>query len=125
MKTNYPPADTKKLFAYGDLCARFDQVGKILTLEMVTNQHNEYVSISSLRQTSAESPEIKQSPNISKNGAKRSQQRQKQLAQLGQDQSPQVPIPEPMVTENGTTVAVWEFLEVSAQDIPIFVDLKY
>lgn len=125
MNVEYPPADTKKLFAYGDLRARFDQSGKILTLEMATNQHSEYVSISSLRQTSAESPEIKQSPNISKNGAKRTQQRQKQLAQSGQDQSPQVSIPEPMVTENGTTTAVWQFLEVSAQDIPIFVGLKY
>lgn len=125
MKVEYPHADTKKLFAYGDLRARFDQGGKILTLEMATNQHSEYVSISSLRQTSAESPEIKQSPSISKNGGKRTQQRQKQLAQAGQDQTPQVPIPEPMVTENGTTTAVWQFLEVSVHNIPIFVDLKY
>ena len=125
MKIVYPPADTKQLFAYGDLHARFDQVGKILTLEMATNQHSEYVSISSLRQASAESPEIKQSPSITKNGAKRTQQRQKQVTQSGQDQSPQVTIPEPMVTENGTTTAVWQFLEVSPQRIPTFVHLKY
>lgn len=92
----------------------FGQAGRIDLLDLVTTEHNEYVPRADLLQTAAASPDIKQSPSQSKAVGKRgSQQRQKQQVQAAQDQSHQVPIPDSMVNDCGTTKAVWQFLEVS------------
>lgn len=93
-------------------------------LDLVTNKHNEYIPRGSLMQTAAESPEIKQSPSISKNGGKRGiHQRQKMQAQTAQDPNRQAPPPESMVNDYGITKDVWQFLEVSAHHTPAAVSL--
>lgn len=86
-------------------------------LEIITNEHNEYVSRAGLVQTAAEASEAKQSPSASKAQSKRGshQRQQKQQTQPSLDQTPQVPIPESMVNDTGTTRAVLQFLEVSTQ----------
>lgn len=103
-----------QLFAHGQLRAQFDQSGKIDLLDLVTNEHSEYVPRTNLLQTAAASPDIKQSPSQSKAAGKRgSQQRQKQQVQAAQDQTPQVTIPDSMVNDSGTTQAVLHFLEIA------------
>lgn len=103
--------------------AQFDQSGKIDLLDLVTNEHSEYVPRTNLLQTAAASPDIKQSPSQSKAAGKRgSQQRQKQQVQAAQDQTPQVTIPDTMVNDSGTTQAVLQFLEVSIDHTQPFVN---
>lgn len=105
-----------QLVIHGHLRAQFDQTGRIDLLDLVTNEHSEYVPRQGLLQAAAESPDNKQSPNASKAAGKRgSQQRQKQQTQPIQDQNPLVaPVPGSMVNDSGTTKPVWQFLEVSA-----------
>ncbi len=79
-------------------------------LDLVTTRHDEYIRHDVLVQTAAESPDIKQSPNISKSGSKRARGKQPQQVQ---DQPRQVSIPDRMVTDYGVTSAIQEFLEVS------------
>ncbi len=79
-------------------------------LELITTEHNEYIPRTTLVQTAAESPEIKQSPNTSKTAGKRAQQRQKQQQQ--ENLPPQISVPESAFHDSGTTPAVWGFLEV-------------
>ena len=79
-------------------------------LDLVTTQHDEYIPRNGLLQTAAESPDLKQSPNISKSGSKRARGKQ---AQPLPDQPPQIPIPERMVTDYGVTATIQQFLEVS------------
>ncbi len=79
-------------------------------LELFTSRHDEYIPREVLVQTAAESPDIKQSPNISKSGNKRARGKQPQQVQ---DQPRQAPIPDSMVTEYGVTRTVQQFLEVS------------
>ena len=64
--------------------------------------------------TRIESPDLKQSPTMSKTQSKRAQQQQKQQAAANKNQPPQAPIPASMVNEFGTTRAVQEFLELVA-----------
>ena len=71
--------------------------------------HNEYIHRAGLVQTAAKSPEIKQSPNVSK--ARR--QTRKAQQQPPDDQPPQIPIPKSAVTDMGVTNAIQQFLEVS------------
>ena len=100
-----------QLVSMGTLSAQFDQHGKMDVLEIVATEHNEYIPRAGLVQTAAESPELKQSPNMSKAASKR-QSKQKQQ-QPPQDQPPQIPIPESAVTDLGITQAIQQFLEVS------------
>ena len=79
-------------------------------LDLVTTRHDEYIPREVLIQTAAESPDIKQSPNISKSGSKRARGKQPQQVQ---DQPRQVSIPDRMVTDYGVTAAIQQFLEVS------------
>lgn len=83
-------------------------------LEIITDEHNEYVSRAGLVQAAAEASEAKQSPSASKAQGKRGahQRQQKQQPQIAQDQTPHVPIPESMVNDIGTTPSVLQFLEV-------------
>ena len=94
----------------GKLRAHFDQNSKMDAMDFVTNRHEEYIPREVLVQTAAESPDIKQSPNISKSGSKRARGKQ---AQQVQDQPRQVSIPERVVTDYGVTFAIQQFLEVS------------
>ena len=96
----------------GRLSAQFDPQGKIDILDLATNEHSELVPRTKLIQSAEGSPELKQSPNVSKN-AKRAQQRAKQQLQIPQDQSRQASIPDSMVTDWGTTTSVSGLLEVN------------
>ena len=80
-------------------------------LDLVTTRHEEYIPREILVQTAAESPDIKQSPNISKSGSKRARGKQPQQVQ---DQPRQASIPDRMVTDYGVTGVVQQFLEVSS-----------
>lgn len=100
-----------QLVVQGSLKAQFDASQRLDVLDWVTTEHNEYIPRAQLLQAAAESPELKQSPTMSKATSKRAQQRQKQ--QLAEkDQPPQAPIPKSIVNEWGTTPAVSQFLEV-------------
>lgn len=100
-----------QLVSVGKLRAHFDQNSKMDAMDFVTNRHEEYISREVLVQSAAESPDIKQSPNISKSGSKRARGKQPQQVQ---DQPRQVPIPDRVVTDYGVTVAIQQFLEVSS-----------
>lgn len=93
----------------GTLRAQFDQQGKLDVLDIAALEHNEYIPRAGLVQTAAESPEIKQSPNMSKAAGKRRKAQQ----QPPDDQPPQIPIPKSAVTDMGVTNAIQQFLEVS------------
>lgn len=79
-------------------------------LEIMTDGYEELVPLKNLESAQG-SPEMKQSPNVSKN-SKRSQQRQKQQIQILKDQPQLAPIPDPSANDCGTTDAVSKFLEV-------------
>ena len=98
---------TKQVVAHGSLRAMYDGNGKIDVLDMQTNEHSEYVPRQKLG-VQAVSPEQKQSPKVSKNMAKRAQQRQAQQPQ------PQLGliVPESIINDAGTTNSVSMFLEV-------------
>ena len=93
----------------GTLRAQFDQQGKLDVLEIAASEHNEYILRAGLVQTAAKSPDIKQSPNMSKAASKRRKAQQ----QSSDDQPPQIPIPKSAVTDMGVTNAIQQFLEVS------------
>ena len=95
----------------GTLRAQFDQFGKIEILDLLPTEHNELVPLARLKQMAQGSPEIKQSPNTTKNTSKKgAQSRQKQVQAC--DQPPRTPVPESMVDSWGTTRAVSQILEV-------------
>ena len=79
-------------------------------LDLITKSHNEYIPRTTLIHMAAESPDIKQSPNTSKGGTKRAQQKQKQQQQ--ENLPPQVSVPNSAFHDSGTTETVWQFLEV-------------
>lgn len=78
----------------------------------MTSEHSEYVPRRQLLQMVSESPEIKQSPNVSKAAGKR-QQRQKPL-QVPDEQRPQISVPKSSVNEWGLPAQVLALLEVSS-----------
>jgi hypothetical protein len=73
---------------------------KLEMLDITVTSHNEFIPRSLLQ--SLELSEQKQSPKVSKNTAKRAQK-----------QSPQITLPESMVTYNGVPTQVMGFLEVA------------
>lgn len=97
----------------GSLKAQFNSEGKLDLLDLATPEHNELVPRSKLVGSAQGSPELKQSPNVSKN-SKRAQQRQKQQQQqqASQDQLSHAPIPDSTIGHMGTTNGVFIFLEV-------------
>ena len=105
----------------GRLSAQFDAQGKIDVLDLATSEHNELVPRIKLIQSAQGSPEMKQSPNASKNAKRSAQQRQKQQLQVPHDQPPQASIPDSMVGDYGTTGAVMRLLEVNDTDHPSLV----
>ncbi|KAL4803546.1 LIM-domain binding protein-domain-containing protein [Aspergillus unguis] len=90
-----------QLFTTGTLKAHFDIQNKIEMLDLVVMNHTEYLPRSQLQALELDQ---KQSPKLTKNG-KRAQQKQ--------PQQPAITLPESMVTANGVTPAVLEFLEVA------------
>lgn len=75
---------------------------KIEMLDIVVMSHTEYLPRSQLQALG--SPDLKQSPKVSKNMGKRGQPKQ--------PPQPQIQLPESMVTPNGVPTAVMSFLEV-------------
>ena len=104
----------EQLLATGYLHAEFNREDLFELLEIVITEHTEYVPRQSLENTRIESPELKQSPTMSKPQSKRAQQQQKQQAAASKNHVPQAPIPKSAVNENGTTDAVWQFIEIVA-----------
>lgn len=96
----------------GRLSAQFDPQGKIDILDLATNEHSELVPRAKLVQSAHGSPEVKQSPNTSKNAKRAAQQRQKQQLQIPHDESPQTSVPKSILTEWGSTKDVMQLLEV-------------
>lgn len=74
---------------------------KIEMLDIVVMNHTEYLPRSQLQALG--SPDLKQSPKVSKNMGKRGAK---------QPPQPQIQLPESMVTPNGVPTAVMSFLEV-------------
>lgn len=99
------PLTSEQLVTSGSLRAQFDQNGKIDVLDLVTNEHNEYIPRAQLL-APVESPDPKQSPKLSKTVGKRSQQKQQQ------SQPPHIPLPVSIVNSYGVTEGVMRFLEV-------------
>lgn len=104
--------DAWQVVSTGRLGAQFDPQGKIDILDLATNEHNELVPRTKLVQSAQGSPDMKQSPNATKNAKRASQQRQKQQLQIPQDQSPQTSVPKSLLTDLGTTADVSRVLEV-------------
>lgn len=104
------PTNSRQVASSGRLSAQFNAQGQIDILDLTTSEHNEYVPRTKLIQSAQGSPEMKQSPNTSKNAKRAAQQRQKQQLQIPQE--PQTPVPESLVGEMGTTAAVARMLEV-------------
>ncbi|KAL9067619.1 MAG: hypothetical protein Q9161_006808, partial [Pseudevernia consocians] len=99
-----------QLVSQGNLRCQFDQNWRIDLLELTTVEHSEYVPRQELLRSAAESPDIKQSPNISKSSGKRAQQ-QRQKQQHAQDQPAPKPVPSSMVLEYGMTKGAQTYLE--------------
>lgn len=95
---------------HGQLKAKFNTTAHLDFLEWVTFEHKEYVSLTELEKSVPESPELKQSPSMSKN-SKKSQAKQKDQ-QLARGQGRHIPVPKPLVTEFGFPKAVQQCLEV-------------
>ena len=94
-----------QLVTYGLLKAQLDSNSKIESLEFFTTKHSEYIP-RSLLQSMAESPDMKQSPKMSKTQGKKAQSRQ-------QPPPPgTITLPRPTVSEWGVTPPVMQFLEV-------------
>ncbi|KAL3474983.1 LIM-domain binding protein-domain-containing protein [Aspergillus californicus] len=91
-----------QLFATGTLRAHFDFQNKIEMLDIVIMNHTEYLPRSQLQVL--ETPDLKQSPKVTKNTGKRAQK---------QAQQPAFTLPESMVTSNGVPTPVMSFLEVA------------
>ena len=115
----FKPLNIPQVITTGRLGAQFDPQGKIDILDLATNEHSEFVPRAKLIQSAQGSPEMKQSPNTSKNAKRASQQRQKQQLQVPQD--PQTSVPDSMVNEYGTTASVSRLLEVEALGCPLLV----
>lgn len=94
-----------QLVTHGSLKAQLDSNSKIESLEFFTQKHAEYIP-RSLLQSMADSPDMKQSPKMSKSQGKKAQQRQQQQS------TPTVSLPRPTVSEWGVTTSVMQFLEV-------------
>lgn len=91
----------------GSLRALFDRQGKIDLLDVVTNSHQEYIPRNLIH--IPESPDLTQSPKITKSMSK------KQRAQAQAQVQPQVTMPDSKLTDYGVTAAVLSFLEVCLQ----------
>lgn len=95
----------EQLVTSGSLRAQFDQNGKIDVLDLVTNEHNEYIPRAQLL-APVESPEPKPSPKTSKTVGKQRSQKQQP------PQPPQIQLPVSIVNSYGVTEGVMRFLEV-------------
>lgn len=92
---------------------QFNESQRIDVLEMITIENKEYIPRLQLLESMDQSPEIKQSPSISKNQGKKAQQ-QRQKEEEARRKPPQAFVPRSAVGEWGLPNGVLEFLEVSA-----------
>ena len=98
----------------GSLRAKFDSSHSLDLFEWIpTSSHREYVALDELRKTAMESPELKQSPSMSKNAAKRAQSQKNKELPIAKDQPRQIAVPKSLVNEYGLTPIVAHCLEVS------------
>ena len=79
-------------------------------LDLVAPDFVEYVPLSKLVGTKT-SPDLKQSPTMSKTQGKRAQQQQSKQAMANKNQPPTAPIPNPTVNYNGLNTSVQLYLE--------------
>ncbi|KAI2413054.1 hypothetical protein LOZ41_003465 [Ophidiomyces ophidiicola] len=92
-----------QLVSRGAIKAYFNPNGQIDVLDIGTNGHTEYIPRNLLQ--NPESPDQKQSPKVNKAFTKRMQQKQ--------SITPNVSLPDSVVTDDGVPVAVMRFLEVA------------
>ena len=96
----------------GNLRARFDASNALELFEWVTTQHNEFIPLDQLQKSATQSPELKQSPTMSKSTGKRAQQQRQKEQEAAKKQQLQAPIPSSIVSDVGLTPAVMHCLEV-------------
>ena len=96
----------------GNLRAKFDASHALELLEWVTTQFSEFIPLDQLQKSIAQSPEVKQSPTMSKATGKRAQQQRQKEQEAAKNQPPQVPLPTSLVSDVGLTPAVMQCLEV-------------
>ena len=105
---------------FGMLRAQFTPTGQMTLLEITATEHSEMIPREKLLRTAADSPEMKQSPTMSKNQGKgsRAQGKGKAAAAPRKDGPSLAPIPPNAVNYFGITNKVLGFFEVSIQDVP-------
>ena len=111
MNSSVSEADLVQVVLTGNLRAKFDGNNLLDLFEWTTSRHEEYVSLQDLEASALESPDLKQSPSMSKNAKRAAQQKQKE--QAAREQARHITIPKPSVNDMGLTPAVMECLEVS------------
>ena len=95
--------------ANGSLRATVSADDQFDNLEIIFTEWTEFIPRLHLKETAIEPPELKTSPNLSKNAGKRAQQ-QRQQALAGKN-SQTAPIPETVVNEFGVTKGVQQYCE--------------
>ncbi|KAL9635636.1 MAG: hypothetical protein Q9164_003329 [Protoblastenia rupestris] len=93
--------------------AQYNRDHALDILDLVTEEHTEFIPRAQLVSTQIDSPELKQSPTMSKAQSKRAQQQRQKQAAAEKDHLPQTPVPKSIVNEWGATRAVWQFLELA------------
>lgn len=96
----------------GSLKAKFDANHMLELLEWSTTYFKEFIPLEQLKKSAGQSPELKQSPTISKSTGKRAQQQRQKEQEAARNQPLQVPLPKSIVSDVGLTPAVIECLEV-------------
>ena len=105
---------------FGMLRAQFTPAGQMTLLEITATEHSEMIPREKLLRTAADSPEMKQSPTMSKNQGKggRAQGKGKAATAPRKDGPSLVPIPPKAVNYFGITNKVQNFFEVSVENMP-------
>lgn len=91
---------------------QFNEFQKIDVLEMITVENKEYIPRLQLLESMEQSPEMKQSPSITKSQGKKAQQ-QRQKEEEAKRRQPQAFVPRSVVGEWGLPNGVSEWLEVN------------